>query len=376
MSTEELTEVVRLIGTDEKDMPPEEEMISHILQWMANMVGRRKAGPDEVERAVLEWVATGWGVQYEPTLDTDNLERGVRLKIATEAAEFLGPTWRLAVALTVEENTAVSFQKLEMLKQAARLAVPSDSALRNYHQEWSNLADDWDTRDPREDLAADLEVLKAHPEVARNALKLGLVIALADGRLAAEEERLARDLGPPAGIPDDEARGICSELNQLFWRHQNEMAAGSGGDSLEAARRTLEESGALEGLATEACYPLLPDEDDAPKKSGFSRLLGALGGLGLFFKSRMSDGAQAALVRIVYLTICKQHMEVIADSVRPAQAEPEAAEPGATRRPPPPPAGHRAPPAAPAPLANQQPMLKQLAVDMPPQEERKSIKLE
>ena len=318
LSDGEFTELGQLIGIDLKST---KNRSKRILSWMAKVVDSNQKDPSTVERAVLEWVAKRWMVQFPPTIDTNDLERLVRRKIATEATEFLAPAWRVVCALTVEDVSVVDKLKFEMLTKAAEEVVPSQSVLERYREEWTEACAKWSREDPRADLEGDLKTLAQHPGLGRQALKLGIVIALADGRLSADEERLIGHIAAAVGLPEKEAPDLTSRLNESFCEHRarlvKEKRLGPIHSSVEAAECTLVESGALAGLAKEARENIVQEEeadqaeatDDPPQ--GWEKLLGALSGITHFFSSKVDEEAPSNLVRIVYLTIQRQRAEVM-----------------------------------------------------------------
>ncbi len=312
LTDDEMVEVGNLIGVD---LRPDKSRDISLLTWMAGVVGSNRTDPRAVERAVLEWVAHRWAIDFQPSIDTNDLERLVRRKIATEATEFLAPAWRIACALMAEEASVVSGQKFEMLTKAAGQVVPSESVLKKHHEEWSQLSDTWSREDPRAALEGDLKILEQHPALGRQALMLGLIIALADGRLSEGEERLVEHFAPSMGMSEEEARELTAQLNQRFYEHRARLTQlGPLGSGLEAAELTLAGSGALRGLAREARENVVHEDEAAPREfepQGWSKLLGALSGIVHFFSSRDDEEAPANLVRIVYLTIERQRAEFV-----------------------------------------------------------------
>ena len=159
--------------------------------------------------------------------------------------------------------------------------------------------------------------------MGRQALRLGLIIALADGRLSKGEERLIDHIGTALGLSEEDIQQLTSHLNHRFCEHRTRLARekslGPLHSSVEAAEQALAESGALAGLAAEARENVLqelgPEKDDetAAPPEGWSKLLGALSGIVHFFSSRLDEEAPANLVRIVYLTIQKQRAEVLSN---------------------------------------------------------------
>lgn len=326
MGAEELSAVAALTGIEEGATP--EETRKRAVAWMGKSVGCENSSNDIVERLVLEWTARRLDVAFDKSISTDDLERKLRLHIAASASEFLTPGWRLVCALMSAGPANTLPTKLAMLEQAAALAVPSRTALRERRAEWSDLCKRWTGGDPRPELESELEQLKRAGDRGRDCLTVGVIICLVDGRISVDEERLFRHCTEQIGITREQTNDILARVNDLFWRHQNELTPTSARQdnkvrlAEEAARRTMFESGALEGLATEARLDLLahavPEEDD--QKTGWSRLMGRFSGLGGFFSSKLKDERDATMARIVYHTILKQHEEVaVAEAARSAE---------------------------------------------------------
>jgi hypothetical protein len=321
MTPEEYREVGQLIGLD---LGRSKGQTQRLLAWMAKVVEHAKGDPAMIERAVLEWVARLWSIEFEADIDTNDLERLLRRRIATEATDFLAPAWRVACAFMVEDSSVVADQKFEMLKSAAGQVVPSESVLETHCKEWAQLASTWSRSDPRSNLKTDLDILQQHPGLGRQALRLGLVLALADGRLSTGEKRLVRDVGPAMGLSESDSRELVAELNELFSEHRSRLTKESKLGPImlgvEAAQLALAECGAVQGLAREARENVVHEDPEAkgpettePDQtlSGWSRLLGALSGIAHFFSAKIDEEAPANLVRIVYFTIEKQRAEVV-----------------------------------------------------------------
>lgn len=320
MKPEELTEIARLIELE--GTFAESEMRRQILAWMGRAVGTQETAKNAVERAVLEWVAGVWGVHYSAGLDTDDLERLVRLQIAKEATEFLNPRWRIACAMIAVGAENNRHLKLRMLEEAASLAVPSRTALKAQREEWESLIRAWSTIDPAEVLDADLETLRQQGASGEQCLTLGLALSLVDGRIAMREERLCEHCADALGMSRGARKDMVGRLNELFWSHQNKATPVTGmpvnsTPVQKAAHAVLHDSGALEALATESRRVLVEKsvpKEDTQKKSTWSRVMGAVSGLSGFFSNKVEDGSQAFVARIVYHTILKQHAEVVAST--------------------------------------------------------------
>lgn len=317
MTSEELVEIGRLIGV-EGSMTPR-ELRAKVKNWTRQAVGCEETNAPAVERAVLEWTARRWNVAVEPHLNTDDLERALRITIASEAAGFLEPGWQVVCALIACGPAGTSDVKLDMLQNAATLAVPSRTALKERRQSWNELCRRWNGRDPRQDLEPALATLRGRQDSGRGFLSLGVVLSLVDGRVTVEVERLFRDCCDALGLERQEANEVLQQANELFWHHHNRVSPTSASDLTQtslaesAARRSIEASEALEALALEARANLLAVGAPARRtaRGGWSRLVGGFSGLSGFFASRQDQGDPAELARIVYHTILKQHQDVV-----------------------------------------------------------------
>jgi tellurite resistance protein len=298
---------------------------------------------------VLEYLAKDFGL---PLLaDTDDLERSVRIKIAADATEYLAPSWNLACALIAMGPQDAHQIKLDMLEMAASLAVPSRSARQQLHTDWQALCARWsDGRDVFEELRPILDNLKQQrKEKIEHALTLGLVITFADGRFSVEEEKLYKLVCDKLSVDPEEANSLLRRVNNLFWDHtsqvgpkriENVSPEAEKATALEAARRTLESSGSLEGLMLETSDQVGSSgggggeaPPQAQPKKGWQKMFGALTGLSQYLSSRQRTPEQVLLARIAYLAILRQHRHAVASMPKPAApaapAPPPAAAPAA-----------------------------------------------
>lgn len=320
MSAAELVEVARMVGADPESEP--EEIRQATLAWVAKRAGAASADPAAVERAALERIAKEFGLQVEPGQDVNELERSVRVKVAADAAEYLAPAWHLASALVAIGPGDAVGPKLELLEKVASLAVPSHSAREK-------LLADWHARCHRkeclEDLLAELKPtlaqLKQKPEKLGQALTLALVISLADGRFAIEEEKFFRDVCQELGVSPDGANAILKKVNSQFWGHQTDVGLKSQPDqnkptdevsaALKAAELTLSSAGTLDGLVMDARDKVIAGEEATSKlvapKTGWRRLFGGLSGVTHYLHTRLRSDEDVNLVRLAYLCIVRQH---------------------------------------------------------------------
>jgi len=351
MSPAELQEVGKLMGVEQGTLArltPEILLQDVILAWIAKTAGSAKdqKDPDRLQRVVLEYLAKDFGL---PLLaDIDDLERSVRIKIAADASEYLAPSWNLACALIAMGPLDAHQIKLDMLEMAASLAVPSRSARQQLHADWQALCARWsDGRDVFEELRPILDNLKQQrKEKIEHALTLGLVITFADGRFSVEEEKLYKLVCDRLNVDPEEASNLLRRVNNLFWDHttqvgpkriENVSPEAEKATALEAARRTLESSGSLEGLMLETSDQVGSSggggeaAPQAQPKKGWQKMFGALTGLSQYLSSRQRTPEQVLLARIAYLAILRQHRHAVASMPKPAAptAPPPAAAPPA-----------------------------------------------
>ena len=344
MGLSELVEIGKLIGAQDAGANVD-SLRNRVLAWLGKLTGTAGKPLDVVERASLELVARQWGMTFEPSMATDELERTLRIKIAGDAAEYLGPSWKLACIFAAAGPVDAIEPKLRLLEKAASLAVPSQKARQALLTEWRSSCNRWSSVD---EALSELRIHFKTVERAELALNLSLVIALADGRLEAGEERLFRELYEQAGKSSGEAVEALRRVSSLFWDNQAKATPKSAVDSaqadkmaaLKAAELTLEGPGMLEGFVLEASDKLSEGGGVAvTPKSGWQRVLGAFSGFSAFVSSRVSTQDQATLTRIVYLAILRQHAQVV--------AEQSAAEKAAAAR------AHKPAPPVQAPIASE-----------------------
>lgn len=336
MERAELNELGKLTRLDGKarEAMTEDQLRRHILKWAGKVAGCSGTDPLQIERACLHWLARHWNVEIEGLDDTDELERALRIRIASDAAKYLAPTWWLACALIAAGPADALMPKIRLLEKAASLVVPSRSARQKLAENWRERCQEWGFEGHTKAEVVDaLATLRQHPERADQALTLCLVISLADGRLAMEEERIFKALAEECGKGPEYVSELIRKVNSLYWGHQVSVAPKQDDAhqdkvaALQAAQMTLDSSGSLEGLCLEACdqvVGVVEQADHAPQ-SGWQRVLGSVSGLRQFFSNRIREDEQVNLVRLVYLSIIHQHAEAAAANERAAQAARQAA---------------------------------------------------
>ncbi len=333
MTAAELTEVARMIGADPEGEP--EEIRQATVVWLAKRVGAPATDSAAVERGALEKIAREFGLQVAPGMDVNELERSVRVKIAGDAAEYLSPAWHLASALVAIGPSDAVTPKLNLLEKIASLAVPSHKAREQLVEGWQSCCQrKVNGEQLLEELKPTLAQLKQKPDKLGQALTLALVISLADGRFAVEEEKFFRDVCQQLGVSPDGANAVLKKVNNLFWGHQLDVspknpteAADPGQEvqaALKAAELTLTSAGTLEGLVLEARDKVIAGEETttalAQPKSGWKKLFGGLTGVAQYLHTRLRSDEDVHLVRLAYLCIVRQHAQALADK-EAAEAE-------------------------------------------------------
>ena len=328
MNEAELAEVTRMIGVDKP--PASRDVLSDIVSgWLARAVKKEGKSQAEVERAVLEWTAVAFKIPFEPTIDTNDLERAIRRKIATEASAYLQPSWMVTCALVASGKLDTVERKLNLLEQAASMAIPSQAALARHRAEWSKICARWRDADPLPELRPHIATLGNRSERGVECLTLGLALSLLDGGIPFPTERLFRILSEEFGLDRGQADALQKRVNNLYWKHHNasqptQTRVGGYGDPIgEAARQTVYEAGALEALATDARANLFLSLQPEGKKTGWSRMMGSLSGMSSFFTHKMKNSDQATLARVVYHTVVKQHVAVAAANAERREIEAE-----------------------------------------------------
>lgn len=347
MNSEELNAVTSLIGIP-APLPTEEAAREAVITWVARIVKGKGKSPQELERTVLAWTASCLGVSFDASIGTDDLERAIRLKLASDAAEYLAPSWSIVCALLASGKKDTLAQKLTLMEQAVSVAVPSRAALSQKRREWDELVARWSNEDPRAELEPLVETVASRSSLGQECLTLGLALSLLDGGIAYPTERLYKELADQFGMNSSEIDRLQKRVNDLYWQYHNAAATPEQGRRspvaviTEAARQTVYGAGALEALATSARSSLISSMELEPK-SGWSRLVGGLSGMNPFFSNKLSEPAEAVMARVVYHTILKQHAEVAPEIVLPAAQPPKPATPANPAAPP-------ATPPAPGPL--------------------------
>lgn len=333
MGQAELGELVKLTHAKPRDGMDEDQMRRQIVQWAGKLVGCSSSDPAAIEHAALQWVAHHWGIDTSSLDTNDELERALRIRIADDAAQYLGPVWWISCVLIAAGPADAIGPKVRLLEQAASLVVPSRSARHKLTEQWREKCAEWGLNGlGQPEVRQAIEHLSKAPEKAGQAITLAAVISLADGRLAFEEEKLLREMAQECGITSEAAATLVRRINERYWGHQVEVTPKRAvetpeGDKLaamQAAQLTLDSAGTLEGLCLEACDKVVGMHDETQEnapKSGWKRVLGTVSGLKQFFTNRMRSDEQVNLVRLVYLSIIHQH----ADAANKAEAAAAAA---------------------------------------------------
>ena len=317
MSSDELSEITRLIGIEEA--PESQELLLDIVSgWLAREVKQEGRSQDEVERSVLEWVAKSWNLIVAEESDTNDLERALRLKMAQDASELLAPGWAICCALIAVGKESNITTKLDLMERATSITVPSSRARRAKREEWNALCQRWVKNEPSSELEPYVERLSGSLELQTECLTLGLALSLLDGKIEFPTEQLYRRICDLFEMSRADSDAIKAKVNNLYWKHHNEAEPTQNKDERKvnpihlAAKRTVYGAGALEALAAEARERLfgtvMPEEK---KKTGWSKLVGGFSGMSGFFSKKTNNSTDATLARIVYHAILKQHDAIV-----------------------------------------------------------------
>lgn len=336
MDEVEFRTVAELAELDEKHLGSRDDAIGKVLLWMGDVAGCRSKNHDDIEQAVVEWMARRWSIATEPSDTTGEVEKKLRVKIAEEAGRHLIPFWIVGCAMAAIGPGEALTNKLTLMEKAAAHLVPSQGARAAMRKDWEAFCSRLEgSTSPLEALKPQLDELRKDPSMARPTLVLSLIVALADGRFGLEEEQFFNALAGELGLSVDEAKSLFKAINTIYWRAQHESPPPKPGEKedpdaekfrdLKAAERALENSGILEGLGEEVHSGFLrvlhrdlaEDPEFNRGKQSWSKTpfwpVGYAAGLCMYFRSRLRSEDHANLVRAAYLAILRQHLTAAHD---------------------------------------------------------------
>lgn len=266
MDSQDLAEVSSWAGLDPKTVEgceTREELLQHILAWMAEVVGSKSEDQLAIERDVVEWTARAWKIDAGSSDSTSDIEKRLRVAIADESSKQLAPFWEVGCAMALVGPEEAMGPKLQLMEAASSRLIPSSSARKNLSASWQQKRrpeGSWE--DVLESLQDDIEILKADPGISESSLALSLVVALSDGRFGSEEEFFYAALAERLGIQSSQAGDIQTRVNTQYWENEHALRSSKGpaaGEdahaqkyrALKAAHLTLESSGILGAVTDE-----------------------------------------------------------------------------------------------------------------------------
>jgi hypothetical protein len=324
-----------------KEGASQEALFDGLLAWMGSRVDAKGAGPAEIERAVLAWLAQRLELTIPAGSSTDDIEASVRRKIAEESYEFLFPFLAVGSAVAYLGPSQVIGPKLELLEAASAALIPSHSARERMRGYWSQRgsvlqADKQVT--PQELLDYFMETLTHLAETGLptrlSILILNHVVALSDGRYEQPEEVFMQALADTLKVDRAEAERVRREVSETFWKQLTALGGGtyqSQGRQTEdelslnmrAAQLTLEATGGLASFNSEVEQGFVASlHRSLQRDSAFRKGLkggGALGfatGMLCYIKERWRVGDHEILMRLSLAAIFRQHLEATGDHAR------------------------------------------------------------
>lgn len=319
-------------------------VVRKLLDWMGSVSGAKDRDPEKIERQCLRWLSERLELDAPDSASVDELEAGVRRKIAEESYEFLFPFLEVGSSIAYIGPKQVVGPKLELLEASSASLIPSHSArdrMKVYWRERGALLlakqDELTIDDLMDYLELPLLLLKQQSEQTRlSVLILSYVVALSDGRFEAPEEQFTAALAAHLDIDTIEAEKAQREVSQIFWKKMTELGGGVYQPrnteeelslNLKAAQLTLESSGSLASFSDEVEKGFVASlhrsmEGGAALKRGmkswdktpFRFPLGFATGMLCYIKERWSVESHELLMRLCLAAIFRQHLEATGDN--------------------------------------------------------------
>ncbi len=319
-------------------------VVRKLLDWMGSVSGAGDREPSVIERRCLKWLSERLELSAPDSASVDELEAGVRRKIAEESYEFLFPFLEVGSSIAYIGPKQVVGPKLELLEASSASLIPSHSArdrMKVYWKERGALLLAKQGELTIEDLMDYLEIpillLKEQSEQTRiSVLILSYVVALSDGRFEQPEEHFTAALAKKLDIDPTKADQAQREVSQIFWKKMTELGGGTYQPrnteeelslNLKAAQLTLESSGSLASFSDEvekgfvASLHRSMESGSAIKrgmkswdKTPFRFPLGFATGMLCYIKERWSVDSHEILMRLCLAAIFRQHLEATGDN--------------------------------------------------------------
>jgi len=323
----------------ELDLSTQGDLNQTLIRWMGEEVGANPEREEDVQLAVVRWLAARLGLTDALELPIDEMEARVRRKIADDSNAFLFPFMEVGSAVAYIGPRTVVGPKLEFLESSTAPLIPSHSARDRMKAYWAARGEkllsyegNIDPADLMGLLEEPISILKVGSESTRaSVLTLSYAVALADGRFEVEEEQFVTLLGEALAITPTRNKEIEHAVTQAFWKHLTEIGGGTYGErstqeelalNLRAAQLALESCGSLasfsdvveKGFVGTLHRSLGKTSHFARKlkdwaKSPLRLPLGFATGMLCYIRDKWNADDQETLLRLSLAAIYQQHLE-------------------------------------------------------------------
>ena len=318
---------------EELELKPKGDIDQTLIEWMGKAARAKGGSAEEIELAVLRWLAARIGLENFDHLGLDELEASVRRKVAEDSHDFLFPFMEVGSAIVYLGPLSVVEPKLELLEASTVGLIPSASARDRMRQYWKSrgaklmeLGDVIQAHALLEHLEVPIKILEHCSDSTKAAiLSLSQVVALSDGRYEVEEEQFSKGLAERLGVPQERLHQISTEVTQWFWKHLRGLEGGTNQQrstseeltlNLQAAQLTLESVGSLASFSDVVERGFVGSIHNsigksAKKKGSFS--LGFATGMLCFIRDKWRSDDHETLLRLALAALYRQHLQASAD---------------------------------------------------------------
>ena len=323
----------KLAFIEELELKPKGDIDQTLIEWMGKAARAKGGSAEEIELAVLRWLAARIGLENFDHLGLDELEASVRRKVAEDSHDFLFPFMEVGSAIVYLGPLSVVEPKLELLEASTVGLIPSASARDRMRQYWKSrgaklmeLGDVIQAHALLEHLEVPIKILEHCSDSTKAAiLSLSQVVALSDGRYEVEEEQFSKGLAERLGVPQERLHQISTEVTQWFWKHLRGLEGGTNQQrstseeltlNLQAAQLTLESVGSLASFSDVVERGFVGSIHNsigksAKKKGSFS--LGFATGMLCFIRDKWRSDDHETLLRLALAALYRQHLQASAD---------------------------------------------------------------
>lgn len=323
----------KLAFIEELELKPKGDIDQTLIEWMGKAARAKGGSAEEIELAVLRWLAARIGLENFDHLGLDELEASVRRKVAEDSHDFLFPFMEVGSAIVYLGPLSVVEPKLELLEASTVGLIPSASARDRMRQYWKSrgaklmeLGDVIQAHALLEHLEEPIKILEHCSDSTKAAiLSLSQVVALSDGRYEVEEEQFSKGLAERLGVSQERLHQISTEVTQWFWKHLRGLEGGTSQQrstseeltlNLQAAQLTLESVGSLASFSDVVERGFVGSIHNsigksAKKKGSFS--LGFATGMLCFIRDKWRSDDHETLLRLALAALYRQHLQASAD---------------------------------------------------------------